>query len=165
MAFYSDSGLRELRFPSAKPQPKSAPTTAAVAPKIQEWHRAATSAVNLLLAGKAPRLLPPLDLSSGTTFQQRVWQALRRIPLGHTSTYAQVARAVGSPRAVRAVGGACGANPVPVLIPCHRVVASHGLGGFSGGLAWKRLLLEREKADQLLHPLNADISQSATPSH
>jgi O-6-methylguanine DNA methyltransferase len=89
--------------------------------------------------------MPPLDLCAGSEFQRRVWRALRRIPPGRTATYGQIAQAIGHPRAVRAVGGACGANPIPVLIPCHRVVAAGGgLGGFSGGLAWKRLLLARE---------------------
>jgi O-6-methylguanine DNA methyltransferase len=89
--------------------------------------------------------LPPLDLSGGTGFQQRVWRALRRIGWGRTKSYAQVAEAIGSPTAVRAVGGACGANPIPVLVPCHRVLAANlRLGGFSGGLNWKRTLLARE---------------------
>jgi O-6-methylguanine DNA methyltransferase len=86
-----------------------------------------------------------LDLSSGTKFQQHVWNALRRIATGRTKSYAQVAALIDRPKAVRAVGGACGANPVPVLIPCHRVLAANqGLGGFSGGLDWKRKLLARE---------------------
>lgn len=90
-------------------------------------------------------MLPPLDLHGGTTFQQRVWQELRKIPPGRTRSYAEVAAAVGSPQAARAVGGACGANPIPLLVPCHRVLASGGrLGGFSGGLDWKRRLLALE---------------------
>ena len=74
-----------------------------------------------------------------------MWRALRKIALGRTWSYAQVAQAIGNPKAVRAVGGACGANPIPVFVPCHRVLAANsGLGGFSGGLNWKRALLKRE---------------------
>jgi len=83
----------------------------------------------------------------GTPFQNRVWQALRRIPYGSTQSYGELARLLDS--APRAVGQACGANPIPVIIPCHRVLARHGLGGFmnsSGGepLAIKRWLLRHE---------------------
>ena len=81
----------------------------------------------------------------GTPFQQRVWAELQRIPYGSVRTYAEVARALGSPKLARAVGGACAANPLPIVIPCHRVVASGGgLGGYSAGLEVKRLLLELE---------------------
>ena len=66
--------------------------------------------------------------------------------MGKTKSYGEVARAIGKPKAVRAVGGACGANPIPVLIPCHRVLAANRkLGGFSGGLNWKRKLLAQER--------------------
>jgi O-6-methylguanine DNA methyltransferase len=89
--------------------------------------------------------LPPLDVSVGTAFQQRVWSALRKIGCGQTQSYGEIAQAIGKPKAVRAVGGACGANPIPVLVPCHRVLAANRkLGGFSGGLNWKRTLLARE---------------------
>jgi AraC family transcriptional regulator, regulatory protein of adaptative response / methylated-DNA-[protein]-cysteine methyltransferase len=88
----------------------------------------------------------PLDVQ-GTAFQQKVWNALRRIPAGATASYADIAHAIGSPKAVRAVAGACGANPVAVAIPCHRVVAKDGgLGGYHWGAARKRKLLDREKA-------------------
>jgi len=70
---------------------------------------------------------------------------MRKIPFGRTKSYGEVAQAIGKPKAVRAVGGACGANPIPVLVPCHRVLAAHGkIGGFGGGLEWKRKLLTRE---------------------
>jgi len=81
----------------------------------------------------------------GTAFQRRVWDALRAIPSGETRSYAEVARAIGAPRATRAVAQACGANPVALVIPCHRVVRSDGgLGGFRWGIERKRALLERE---------------------
>jgi AraC family transcriptional regulator, regulatory protein of adaptative response / methylated-DNA-[protein]-cysteine methyltransferase len=86
----------------------------------------------------------PLDIH-GTAFQQRVWRALRKIPAGKTASYADVARRIGSPTAVRAVAGACAANPIAVAIPCHRVVKSDGgLSGYRWGVARKRSLLQRE---------------------
>lgn len=88
----------------------------------------------------------PLDLR-GTAFQQRVWQALREIPAGQTVSYAELARRIGAPAAVRAVAGACAANTLAVAIPCHRVVRSDGgLAGYRWGVARKRALLEREGA-------------------
>jgi AraC family transcriptional regulator of adaptative response/methylated-DNA-[protein]-cysteine methyltransferase len=88
----------------------------------------------------------PLDIR-GTAFQQRVWQALRRIPAGSTISYAEMARRIGSPRAIRAVAGACAANPIAIAIPCHRVVRTDGdLSGYRWGIERKRALLDREKA-------------------
>lgn len=101
-----------------------------------------TRALEEFFEGKTPQV--PLDLE-GTPFQIAVWEALRTIPFGETRTYGEVARMIRRPKAVRAVGQACGANPVCVLIPCHRVVtAGGGLGGYSGGLPHKRRLLEYE---------------------
>ncbi len=89
----------------------------------------------------------PLDVQ-GTAFQQRVWQALRRIPPGRTVSYSEIAQRIGAPKAVRAVAGACAANMLAVAIPCHRVVRSDGgLSGYRWGIARKRALLEREAAD------------------
>jgi AraC family transcriptional regulator, regulatory protein of adaptative response / methylated-DNA-[protein]-cysteine methyltransferase len=86
----------------------------------------------------------PLDIR-GTAFQHRVWQALRRIPPGATASYAEVAKAIGAPKAVRAVARACGSNRIAVAIPCHRVIGSDGsLTGYRGGIARKRALLDRE---------------------
>jgi AraC family transcriptional regulator of adaptative response/methylated-DNA-[protein]-cysteine methyltransferase len=86
----------------------------------------------------------PLDVRA-TAFQARVWESLRAIPFGETRTYAEIARAIGRPRAVRAVAAACGANPVSLLIPCHRVVGSDGgLHGYRWGLKRKRALLAAE---------------------
>ena len=86
----------------------------------------------------------PLDLR-GTPFQLDVWNALREIPFGQTRTYAEIGRAVGRPRAARAVGTANASNPIPLIVPCHRVIAAGGkLGGYAGGLAIKRRLLALE---------------------
>jgi len=88
----------------------------------------------------------PLDVHA-TAFRRRVWEALRRIPAGETRSYGEIAQAVGAPGAARAVGTACATNPVPIVVPCHRVVAANGgLGGYSGGLARKRQLLDAEGA-------------------
>ena len=81
----------------------------------------------------------------GTDFQKRVWTALRKIPYGETISYKELAEMIGSPRAVRAVGAANGANPIPIIIPCHRVIGNDGsLTGFGGGLPLKKQLLELE---------------------
>ena len=86
-----------------------------------------------------------LDLSRATPFQRAVWEAARLIPRGETRSYTWVAERAGRPLAVRATGGALGKNPLPVVVPCHRVIAANGsLGGFSGGLAMKRRLLDIE---------------------
>ncbi|MEM9256455.1 MAG: methylated-DNA--[protein]-cysteine S-methyltransferase [Pseudomonadota bacterium] len=83
----------------------------------------------------------------GTAFQRQVWEALKTIPYGHTRSYSDVARQIGRDRAVRAVGAANGRNPIPVIVPCHRVIGSDGkLTGFAGGLEAKRSLLRLEAA-------------------
>jgi len=81
----------------------------------------------------------------GTPFQKRVWAALREIPFGETRSYGEIARMIGSPAAARAVGGACRANPILLVTPCHRVTAAHGIGGFSVGVALKEKLLAFEQ--------------------
>jgi AraC family transcriptional regulator, regulatory protein of adaptative response / methylated-DNA-[protein]-cysteine methyltransferase len=86
----------------------------------------------------------PLDIC-GTAFQHRVWQALRRIPIGSTASYAEIAKAIGAPKAVRAVARACATNRIAVAIPCHRVIGSDGsLTGYAGGIERKRALLAKE---------------------
>ena len=88
----------------------------------------------------------PLDIR-GTDFQLRVWTALREIPLGSTRSYSEVAEMIGEPKAVRAVANACGSNPVPLIIPCHRVIRKDGsLGGYGLGIGRKRALLARERS-------------------
>ena len=86
----------------------------------------------------------PLDLE-GTQFQKKVWKALRSIPYGEVRSYAEIAKKIGNEKAARAVGSACGKNPVLLAIPCHRVIASNGgLGGFAGGVTLKKALLRAE---------------------
>ena len=96
-------------------------------------------------AGRKAKYKGPLGLT-GTEFQKKVWQHLRKIPYGQTRSYAQVAEAIGHPGASRAVGTACGKNPLLIIVPCHRVVASGGgLGGFALGLKVKKDLLKWEQ--------------------
>ena len=89
----------------------------------------------------------PVDESAGTPFQRNVWRALRKIPKGRTISYAELARRVGKPKAVRAAGLANGQNPISIVVPCHRVIGSNGtLTGYGGGLPRKKWLLEHEGA-------------------
>jgi len=142
------SGVAYLELPHASGRglagwlSRNAPTAKAVegfAP-----NRAAIAQVLEYLDGKRTSFTLPLDLR-GTPFQLAVWRELLRIPYGETRSYHDVARAIGLPRASRAVGGASGANPLALIVPCHRVVASTGLGGYGGGIAQKRRLLALER--------------------
>jgi O-6-methylguanine DNA methyltransferase len=145
VARYSEKGLAELNFPSVGRASPRAVKLIGVPTTVRRWHRATAAALKVVLAGRAAKTLPPLDWSGKTEFQKSVWRALRKIRPGQTKSYGEIARAIGKPKAVRAVGGACGANPIPVLVPCHRVLAANGkIGGFSGGLNRKRALLKRE---------------------
>lgn len=98
------------------------------------------------LRGREPNLDLPTDVQA-TAFQRRVWEELRKIPYGATRTYSQVARAIGKPKAIRAVARACATNPVSVVVPCHRVVREDGnLAGYRWGLERKLALLQHESA-------------------
>ena len=101
-------------------------------------------------AGELREFQLPLDLT-GTEFQKRVWRELLKIPYGETRSYAQLAEALESPNAVRAVGAANGANPIAIVVPCHRVIGAGGkLVGYGGGLELKRRLLDLERRDRRL---------------
>jgi len=136
------AALRRIEFP---------PSRGNAAPD-RDWHPARepfVDAVRQLEAYFAGRLRSfGLALApEGTSFQRDVWDALLRIPYGETRSYSDVARAIGRPSAVRAVGAANGANPLPIVIPCHRVIGAGGeLTGFGGGLDTKRWLLRLEGA-------------------
>lgn len=98
-------------------------------------------------AGRRQDFDLPLDFGGGTDFQQAVWRALASIPYGQTASYGQLALAVGRPKAVRAIGGAVGRNPLGIILPCHRIVGADGsLTGYTGGLERKRALLRLEQA-------------------
>ena len=106
--------------------------------------RSAARQITEYLAGDRKRFDLPLA-AEGTLFQKKVWKCLRRIPYGSTCSYKDVARGIGAPAAVRAVGTANGKNPLCIVIPCHRVIAADGsIGGYSGGLAVKKKLLRLE---------------------
>jgi AraC family transcriptional regulator of adaptative response/methylated-DNA-[protein]-cysteine methyltransferase len=108
--------------------------------------RSTVKAIRAHLRHSGPRRLDlPIDVQA-TVFQSRVWDALREIPYGQTRSYAQIAAAIGEPRAVRAVARACATNPVAVVVPCHRIVKSDGkLGGYRWGVQRKRAVLDRER--------------------
>ncbi|KIT14564.1 methylated-DNA--[protein]-cysteine S-methyltransferase [Jannaschia aquimarina] len=138
-----DGEITHLRLPGDDGPPR-ADADWLEAPAI--W-KDAEDRVHAILAG-SDRDVPPLA-PEGSQFQLRIWKALRAIPRGETRSYAQIARAVGRPGGTQAVGQANGRNPIPLLIPCHRVIAADGsLGGFSGSLTIKRRLLEMEGAWQ-----------------
>ncbi|MDE6380156.1 MAG: methylated-DNA--[protein]-cysteine S-methyltransferase, partial [Muribaculaceae bacterium] len=114
-------------------------------PQRNEVIGMAISQISEYLEGKRKVFNMPFRLD-GTEFRRKVWDEMRRIPYGEAITYKELARRIGSPDACRAVANACGANPFPILIPCHRVVASGGkIGGYTGGLDIKLALLELEK--------------------
>jgi len=93
--------------------------------------------------GERRRFDLPLDIR-GTAFQRRVWQAMTEIPYGETVTYGELAKSIGSPGAARAVGSACGANPIAIILPCHRVLGKNGPGGYAYGADSKKVLLKIE---------------------
>jgi len=128
----------EREYPQALIEPMRRPGD----PAFRQW----MAALNDHLAGKQPRLDLPLDIRA-TAFQMLVWNYLQSIPYGKVESYGEVAKAIGRPKAVRAVARACATNPVAVAIPCHRVIRGTGeLGGYRWGLARKRTLLDRERA-------------------
>ena len=117
---------------------------AQVSPRAARHADTAVRQLREYFAGTRRKFAVPLDLD-GTEFQQRAWAVMCGIRYGHTLSYAQQAKAIGKPKAVRAVGSANGANPVPIIVPCHRVIASDGsLGGYALGLTMKRYLLALE---------------------
>ena len=112
--------------------------------RLREW----VGIVASIVCGDTPDAGAELPLDvRGTAFQRRVWEALRQIPRGQTRTYAEIADTIGQPRATRAVANACGKNPTPVVVPCHRVVRSDGgVGGYALGTERKEALLKQEGA-------------------
>ena len=138
----SASGIRAIQF---DPQPAPDGQRNDGNPLLTE----AARQLRAYFAGALREFELPLDIE-GTDFQKRVWGEVAAIPYGETRSYLQIATAIGAPRAVRAVGAANGANPVPIVVPCHRVIGAKGkLVGYGGGLAMKRRLLELEGARAL----------------
>lgn len=132
------SAILALEFDAAPaPQATPAPAARALADNLQRL-------LDAYFAGRRVAFDLPL-MPAGTAFQRSVWDALRGIPYGETVSYGEIARRVGRPAAVRAVGAANGSNPIPILIPCHRVIGANGaLTGYGGGLDRKRKLLALE---------------------
>lgn len=123
-----------LEFTQEKPQIPSDPLLMQLQAQLTDYSRGALMAFDLPLSPQ------------GTDFQKKVWAALLTIPYGETRSYGQIAQQIGSPKASRAVGGACHRNPIGLIIPCHRVVGGQGaLTGYAGGLDLKRMLLAHEK--------------------
>ncbi|HEU4665093.1 MAG TPA: methylated-DNA--[protein]-cysteine S-methyltransferase [Dokdonella sp.] len=136
-----DEGLRYVEFERADQGERVAPS----------WRRgrrhlgAAIEQLEAYFAGERHAFDLPLA-AAGTDFRKTVWDALVRIPYGETISYGELARRIGDPSASRAVGAANGANPLPIIVPCHRVIGANGkLTGFGGGLPVKRWLLEHER--------------------
>lgn len=132
-----------------------------------QWAHVQQAATELdeYLQGQRQCFAVAVDLRAGTAFQQAVWQALLGLPVGHTCTYGALARQIGNPAAVRAVGAAVGRNPVSVIVPCHRVLGGDGsLTGYAGGLDRKAALLRREGAwpqPSLTNPSPAPLKATA----
>ncbi len=134
----SAAGIRAIEFP---PFGAADAMPSADNPLLAE----AVCQLRAYFEGQLRRFDLPLDLA-GTEFQRRVWLELTRIPYGETRSYQDLARAIGAPKAVRAVGAANGANPVAIVVPCHRVIGASGkLTGYGGGLPLKRRLLSLER--------------------
>jgi len=134
-AVVSPWGLCLLLFPGKEKKPQG------------HWDRAPIleELLNTYLSGQNVDFSSvPLDLSGATPFQLRVWEETRKIPYGTTATYGDLALRLGIPGGARAVGQALKKNPIPIIIPCHRVIGRKGLTGFRGGLDWKRRLINLE---------------------
>ena len=148
-----DAGLRHIIFEPAKPRPdwrESATPLRETIRQLRAWFAGELRDFHLPLAPEGP------------AFHQRVWRELCNIPYGETISYGEIARRIGSPNASRAVGRANGANPIPIVIPCHRVIGSNGkLTGYGGGLPRKEFLLALEHKQMLL-PLAASAVAPTT---
>jgi methylated-DNA-[protein]-cysteine S-methyltransferase len=143
----SENGLLAVTLPretaeEARQMPGSGAGEAVLAP---DFFNGTVERLQAYFSGEKVEFPEKLDLSEATSFQRTVWEKTQLIPYGKTRSYQWVARQIGNPGAVRAVGRALGRNPLPVIVPCHRVIASNGsLGGFTGGLEMKKRLLELE---------------------
>src|SRR5271163_1303390 len=149
-----ENGLRMISFAQGSrtqhPRPDWQEATAPFAETIRQ--------LRAYFEGKLKNFDVPLSLQ-GSDFQLRVWQNLRAIPYGETISYGQLARRIGNPKAARAVGLANGSNPIPIIVPCHRVIGSNGsLVGYGGGLPIKKALLLIEGRPEFSHPVAAQLS-------
>jgi methylated-DNA-[protein]-cysteine S-methyltransferase len=143
----SDAGITALTLPY--PSEQAAVDALSPGKRVEragdERFAALITSIKRFMNGEKTDFVELLDLSAGTPFQQRVWTSCKGIPYGQTRSYSWIARDIGNPAAARAVGNALNKNPIPIIIPCHRVIAADGsLGGFGGGCGLKRDLLEME---------------------
>ena len=147
MLIASDNGLAGVLWENERPAARLGTLQpSAYHPLLLETERQ----LNAYFAKELRSFSLPLDFV-GTDFQKRVWAALRTIPFGETRSYAEIARQIGNPSAVRAVGAANGRNPISIITPCHRVIGSNGtLTGFAGGLKAKAFLLAMESGEGVL---------------
>jgi methylated-DNA-[protein]-cysteine S-methyltransferase len=141
-------GLVRVGLPNQDTDQLLADLSARVSPRVLEAPAELDEVrreLDLYFAGRLDRFDLPLDWRLSSGFRQRVLRAIDRIPYGQTRTYTEMARKAGNERAVRAAGSACGSNPIPLVVPCHRVLRTGGaLGGYGGGLPMKQSLLELE---------------------
>ena len=143
--YFTDRGLAALEFAGEEASP--APEHDAPPPHLKPLIEAVKRELTAYFEGAPPDFASLTLDPRGTPFQLRAWQELRRIPWGQTISYGELARRVGNPKASRAVGQANAVNPIPLIVPCHRVIAADGsLGGYSSGLDRKRWLLDHEMA-------------------
>lgn len=131
----SKNHLEQIDYVSKKGPGENAAELISVVKELQEY-----------FAGKRIKFDINLSSNQGTAFQKAVWKEMYKIPYGKTVTYGELAAKVGKPKAARAIGGACNRNPIPIIVPCHRVVGANGsLTGYAGGIDTKKFLLDLEK--------------------
>ena len=137
---YSEKGLKECGFPSKSDK-------RFVAIKNPKYIVKLSKDITKYFSGQKVDFKCSFDLEDFSVFEKAVWKATKLIPYGKKISYGELSKRLGKPKAARAVGNALGKNPVPIVIPCHRVIKSDGsLGGFSGGLGWKKRLLDMEQS-------------------
>ena len=147
----SSDGLRQVVLPQSSSQAVQHLISQMEATLNESFFSDLPQRVNRYLSGEPTTFNEALDIRDATLFQQQVWQTLCKVPYGQTRSYHWLACEVGRPNAARAVGQALAANPLPIIIPCHRVITSQGkLGGFAGGLSLKRHLLKLEHYQRVL---------------
>ena len=134
--FCNEEGLYDINFDEVAKKEKNIAQNALV--------KKASKQLEEYFQGTRKKFDLPMSFLFGTPFQQKVWQVIAAIPFGEVITYTELAKAAGRPKAIRAAASACGKNPLPIIIPCHRVLGKSGLGGYTGGLHIKRYLLEKE---------------------
>lgn len=143
----SAAGVRRLILPQPSPEAARRMLAAPAATAGEELFPGLVRRLRAYFRGEPVGFRETIDLRGATDFQRRVWTAARLIPYGRTVTYGRLAAAIGQPGAARAVGQALHRNPVPIIIPCHRIISGDGSpGGFGGGVDTKRRLLALEKA-------------------